>query len=96
MAMGLPIIGTDTGANTELVRHGKTGLIVGIGSGEDLAAAIETMLANPEERHRMGQRGRALIEAEYNASRNVPQILQTMKVGVERSGSAALVERPSR
>jgi len=95
MAMGLPIIGTDTGANTELVRHGKTGLIVGIGSGEDLAAAIETMLANPEERHRMGQRGRALIEAEYNASRNVPRILETMKQAVDRaSGVTAFSAQP--
>jgi len=85
MAMGLPVIGTDTGANTELVRHGQTGLIIGIGNGDELAAAIEAMLADPAERQRMGQRGRALIEAEYSASCNVPRILETMKRAVDRA-----------
>jgi len=89
MAMGLPIIGTDTGANTELVRHGQTGLIVGIGSGSELAAAIEKLLADPDERRRMGQRGRALIEAEYSASCNVPRILETMKQAVDRASGVS-------
>jgi glycosyltransferase involved in cell wall biosynthesis len=96
MAMGLPIIGTDTGANTELIRHGETGFVVGTNDGNDLAAAIQSLLRDPEEGRRMGRRGRLLVEAEYNASRNVPRILQTMKIGVERFTSAALVERPGR
>ena len=97
MAMGLPVIGTDTGANTELIRHGQTGLIVGLGSGGDLAAAIETLLADPDERRRMGQRGRALIEAEYSAGCNVPRILETMKQAVDRaSGVTAFATQTGR
>ena len=83
MSMGLPIIGTDTGANTELVRHGDTGLVVGIGDGEALAAAIRTLAADPALRARMGARGRELIETRYSARINVPRILKVMKDAVD-------------
>ena len=87
MAMSIPIIGTKTGANAELVRHGETGMITEVGDGEGLAAAIEAMLGDPAARQRMGERGRAIVETEYNAAVNVPRILATMKRGVERSRS---------
>lgn len=83
MAMRLPIIATDTGAITELVRHGVTGLVIRIGDGEDLGAAIQTLASNPAMQRAMGERGRTLIEAKYNARTNVPLILRTMKQAVE-------------
>jgi len=83
MAMGLPIVGTDTGSNTELVRHGETGLIVRIGDGDELAAAIQALLSDPARRHELGRRGRELIESRYSARTNVPQILSAMKHAVD-------------
>jgi len=83
MSMGLPIIGTDTGANTELVRHGDTGLVVGIGDAEALATAIRTLADDPALRARMGARGRELIETRYSARVNVPRILRVMKDAVD-------------
>jgi glycosyltransferase involved in cell wall biosynthesis len=83
MAMRLPVIGTDTGANTELLRHGQTGFLVRIGDGEDLAGAIETLVRNPALRREMGERGRELIEAKYDARTNVPLILRAMKDAVD-------------
>ena len=85
MAMGLPIVGTDTGSNTELVRHGETGLIVKIGDGDELANAVRALLADAAMRHRMGKRGRELIEEKYNAAVNVPKILLAMKDAVDAS-----------
>jgi glycosyltransferase involved in cell wall biosynthesis len=89
MAMGLPVVGTDTGANTELVRHQETGLVVRIGDGADLAAAMQTLADDPALRRRMGERGRQLIESRYNAAVNVPRILRVMKDAVDTSRSAA-------
>ena len=83
MAMRLPIIGTDTGSNTELVRHSETGLIVSIGDGAGLAHAIDMLAKDPAMRRAMGQRGRELIETRYNAAVNVPGILRVMKDAVE-------------
>jgi glycosyltransferase involved in cell wall biosynthesis len=88
MAMRLPVIGTDTGANKELVQHGKTGLIVKIGDGAELGAAIETLLGDAELRRAMGERGRELVEARHSARINVPLILARMKRAVdERRGA---------
>ena len=87
MAMRLPVIGTDTGANKELVQHGKTGLIVKIGDGAELGAAIETLLDDAELRRAMGERGRELVESRHSARVNVPLILARMKDAVdERRG----------
>ncbi len=79
MAMRLPIIGTDTGSNTELVQHGDTGLIVGIGNAEGLRLAIASLLDDPALCARMGEAGRQLVQARYNAGVNVPAILGVMK-----------------
>ena len=79
MAMGLPVIGTDTGSNAELVRHGETGFIVPVGDGAALAHAIQALASDRELRLGMGRRGRQLIERNYSAAVNVPLILQCMK-----------------
>jgi len=79
MAMGLPIIGTDTGSNSELVRHGETGYIVPVADGQGLARAIQSLSSDPELRLGMGRRGRQLVESKYNAAVNVPLILRCLK-----------------
>ncbi|HJQ61531.1 MAG TPA: glycosyltransferase family 4 protein, partial [Burkholderiales bacterium] len=85
MAMRLPIIGTDTGANTELLRHGETGFVVKIGNGEALTTAIDSLVDDPGKRRAMGERGRALIETKYSARVNVPLIIRAMKDVVDAS-----------
>jgi glycosyltransferase involved in cell wall biosynthesis len=85
MAMRLPIVGTDTGSNTELVQHGVTGLVVKVGDGDGIAEAIHALAANTSLRLAMGDRGRSLVEAKYNAARNVPQIIGIMKDAVDRA-----------
>ncbi|HWI11134.1 MAG TPA: glycosyltransferase family 4 protein [Burkholderiaceae bacterium] len=84
MAMGLPIIGTEVGASTEIVRNGETGFTIKVGDGEALRQAIQHVCDRPELGHEMGLRGRALIESEYNAAVNVPSIVRTMKDAVDR------------
>ena len=88
MAMRLPIIGTDTGSNKELVIHGDTGLLVRIGDADDLAAAIETLRLDPAMRERMGAEGRRLVEERYSARVNVPRIMNVMKRAVDESRPA--------
>jgi len=90
MAMALPVIGTDTGSNAELVRHGETGLIVKIGDGHSLAAGIKMLLSDPALRRRMGSMGRQLVETKFSSETNVPLILDAMKAAVDaaRAGTA--------
>jgi glycosyltransferase involved in cell wall biosynthesis len=91
MSKSCPIIGTDTGSNKELVRHGETGLIVPIGDPQALGDAIQSLLDDPHRRRAMGERGRRVIETEYNAAVNVPRILQMMKTSVDESRSVRAV-----
>jgi glycosyltransferase involved in cell wall biosynthesis len=79
MAMGLPIVGTRTGSNPELVHHGETGYIIPVGDGHALAQAIRRLSSDPELRRSMGRRGRQLVESKYSAAVNVPLILRCMK-----------------
>ena len=83
MASGMPIIGTNTGANGELVRHGETGFIVPIGDANALREAIAMLLSDPVRCAQMGAKGRALVESSYSAAINVPRILQVMKDAVD-------------
>lgn len=66
MAYGIPCIATDVGGNKEIVSHGQTGLLVKPGSPEQLAEAIEYLLAHPEERCRMGINARRRVHEHFN------------------------------
>jgi glycosyltransferase involved in cell wall biosynthesis len=58
MAYGLPAVVTDVGGNGEVVVHGHNGFIVEPGAVELLTDSIKYLLANREERIRMGENGR--------------------------------------
>ena len=61
LAMGKPIITTQTAGCRETVEHGKNGLLVPIKDAEALANAMLTMIEiSPEERKTMGQHSRKL------------------------------------
>jgi glycosyltransferase involved in cell wall biosynthesis len=55
---GLPVLGTRNGGVGEAIADGETGLLVPPGNTAALAAAIERLLGNPEERARLGTAGR--------------------------------------
>jgi glycosyltransferase involved in cell wall biosynthesis len=58
LAAGLPVVGSDQGDVSRLVRHEKTGLLVPAGSVAALTRALERLARRPEERRRMGSRAR--------------------------------------
>jgi len=66
MAYSIPCIATDVGGNKEIVSHGQTGLLVKPGSPEQLAKAIEYLLAHPEERCRMGANSLRRVQEHFN------------------------------
>ncbi|MGH7498374.1 MAG: glycosyltransferase family 4 protein, partial [Gemmatimonadales bacterium] len=53
------VVASDAGGLPEVVEHGVTGLVVPRGEIAALAAAMESLLADPVRRHRMGVAGRA-------------------------------------
>jgi glycosyltransferase involved in cell wall biosynthesis len=59
-AMGCetPVVASDAGGLPEVVEHGVTGLVVPRGDVDALASAMESLLADPIRRRRMGVAGR--------------------------------------
>jgi len=73
-ACGLPIVATNAGGNREVVLDGESGYIVPPGDAEALAAAMGKIMALfKSERTRMGQFGRAHVEANFSLERVVDQ-----------------------
>lgn len=66
MASGVPTVATPVGDVPNLVRDGETGRLVEPGDADGLGRALlELSRAAPEQRRRMGERARALVESRF-------------------------------
>jgi glycosyltransferase involved in cell wall biosynthesis len=77
MASELAVIATDVPGHREVVRHGETGLLVPAGDAKAFAAAIETLLDDPERRRRMGRAGRERVMREFTVQ---PMVAKTAAI----------------
>lgn len=75
-AKGTPVIAANIGAITELIEHGRTGLLFCPGDSEDLAAKVEWALAHPGELTRMRQEARIEFEIKYTAKENYRRLME--------------------
>jgi glycosyltransferase involved in cell wall biosynthesis len=69
MAASLPVVATDVGGNSELVREGESGHLVPSGDAAALADRLGRLLEDEGRRRSFGQAGRARVEAELNVER---------------------------
>jgi glycosyltransferase involved in cell wall biosynthesis len=65
MSVKLPIIASDTGGLPELVDNGRSGILVSVGSSEEICAALEKLLDDANLRRSMGEAGYRLILNEH-------------------------------
>jgi glycosyltransferase involved in cell wall biosynthesis len=71
MALGKPVIATDIGGNSELVRDNETGFLIPTRNPERLAGAVVTCVQQPERIREMGRRGRDLVVNRFSLRRMV-------------------------
>jgi glycosyltransferase involved in cell wall biosynthesis len=72
LASGVPCVSTELGTGTSFAnRHGETGLVVPPGDPAALAQALNTLLASPALRRRMGEAGRRRAAALFSRERMV-------------------------
>jgi len=65
-----PVIATNVSGISELVEHGRTGLLVEPGNHRALAEALVWVRENPEEAYRTAVRGRERVAKEFNLREN--------------------------
>jgi len=71
MVAGRAIVATDVGANAQLVRHGREGLIVSAGDDEALGHAIRQFLRDPGLARALGAAARRRAAAEFGRAATV-------------------------
>lgn len=71
MAVGLPVIATRVGGNSEIVDDPRTGRLVPSADPASLAGAIVAMCQQPETWLALGQAGRARVEEHFEVRRMV-------------------------
>lgn len=76
MAAGLPIITTNRGGNSEVIKGYGNGITIDdYSNSSELASNIIYFLENPEEAGNMGKKGRQIAEEKYNWDRVADDIL---------------------
>jgi len=66
MSAGKPVVVSDVGGFSEIVEDGVTGLKVRPGDPEQLASAIELLVANPELRRSLGEAGMRAVRERFS------------------------------
>jgi glycosyltransferase involved in cell wall biosynthesis len=69
MAVGLPIVASDSGGPSEIIESGRSGILVAEPTEEPFATAIESLVVDPELRSRFGEAGRERFRRSFTAER---------------------------
>ena len=76
MAKQIPCISTRITGIPELIEDGQNGALVAASDSVELADRMETLLAGPDLRLRLGERARETVESTYDINRNCERMAQ--------------------
>lgn len=79
MACGIPTVGFSVGGIPEMIDDAKTGLVSRNVESKDLAANIETLLENSDNRNQMGLEARILAEKNYTLENQAAKYIALYK-----------------
>jgi glycosyltransferase involved in cell wall biosynthesis len=74
MALGIPTVCSPIGVNSTIIRDNENGLLAA--TENQWISQLTNLLHSPSLRERLGNAGRATIEAEYSMSINAPRVYQ--------------------
>jgi glycosyltransferase involved in cell wall biosynthesis len=87
MASELAVVATDVPGHQDVVDRDTTGLLVSPEAGAPaLAAAIESLLDDPERRKRMGQAGRERVRREFTVQSMVEKTAEVYRAAAASRG----------
>jgi glycosyltransferase involved in cell wall biosynthesis len=74
MAMRLPCVASDIGPIRDAMRDGEEGLLIPVRAPDKLAAALITILSQPDLAARLGRAARKRVEADFSLEREVDHL----------------------
>lgn len=81
MAAGVPVVATDVGGNSELVKDGETGLLVPVGDEQRLVEALAFFVRNQASRAQYAEQSRKFARSQFHIreiSRRFEQLYLTL------------------
>ncbi len=88
MAMGVPIVASDTGGIPEVVRNGESGLLTPLHDIRGISKAITRLLSSSTLRHAYGVRGRQIVSEDFDFAKNLDHFLSRLDWEVKTTGRA--------
>ncbi len=79
MATGAAVIASEAGAWPEIITQGETGFVVPVNNVEVVAERIRWLLANPDMRRTMAEKGRDLVLQKYTVEREARELCDFFK-----------------
>jgi glycosyltransferase involved in cell wall biosynthesis len=67
MACGLPVVSTEVGGISDLVRHGENGMLAPPHDVAAVARHLSELLTDADRRHKMGATARITVEKSFDA-----------------------------
>lgn len=84
MALGLPVVASDAGGNADLIRDGRTGLLVPPLEPAAWASALDRLLAAPESAADIAAAGRTLVRGEFTIERTAERTEAVYREALQR------------
>jgi glycosyltransferase involved in cell wall biosynthesis len=82
MACGLPLVASNVGVNSEIVRHGENGYLAS--TTDEWVSSLYQLLQSQSLRRRMGVSGRDLVEKKYCIQKTGPQVAKLLALVATR------------
>ncbi|HEV2295743.1 MAG TPA: glycosyltransferase family 4 protein [Tepidisphaeraceae bacterium] len=80
MAAGVPVIGTNAPGIRDVVRNGETGLLVPVGSSQELAEAIRRVREDSPLRHRLVRHAQDDVRNRFTWAAVLPQYVELLEI----------------
>ena len=77
-AVGLPLVASDVGAISEIVRPEVTGLLVAVGDTDALTSALRRLVLDPQLRRKLGTAAQETVRQDFDAARNASRVVDVL------------------
>jgi len=88
MAVGKPVISTPVGIAPEIIKNGKTGLLVPHKDSQALASAITLLLKNKDKAIKMGLAGKEIVRQKFSIDIIVDKLVQNYQGEIAKMNPA--------